>query len=49
MWYAGATQHFADLVRVFVQVALVALLSKAVARPARSQIESVDTRRIVSE
>ena len=50
VWYAGATQHFADSVRVFVQVALVAMLSMAVARLARSQIERVvEMRRIVSE
>jgi hypothetical protein len=41
-------QHFADSVRVFVQVALVALLSRAAARLARSQIENVvERRRIV--
>lgn len=49
MCWAGATQHISDSVRVCVQVALVALLSKAVARLARSQTERVETRRIVLE
>jgi hypothetical protein len=34
---------------VFVQVALVALLSDAMATPARSQIEIVEMKRIVSD